>query len=73
MNMEFATAKRQYFLAHKNMELAMSNMRKNLLDRNDGAVEYVFEYTFPGKVLDITECNVEELFEIDGDMTPCGQ
>lgn len=70
MNQEFERLKSQYLAARKQQEVAISSMRNNLLTRNDGADEYVFGYTREGKVLHISSCKVEDLFEINGDMIP---
>ena len=53
----------------------IKRMRENLKERNNGDPEYVFGYTFNGKVINIDTCtNIpEDLFMIDGDMCPMGK
>ena len=45
-------------------------MRNNLLDRNGGEDAYVVGYTLSNRVIHISSCDIEDLFEINGDMIP---
>lgn len=73
MNAEFQEAKRQYSIALSKDEKAkaIDKMRKNLIERNSGEINYTFSYTLRGKVVNIRECDIKGLYEVDGDMNPC--
>ncbi len=47
--------------------------RELLKARNGGSSHYINGYTHIGKGYDIDSCDLEELFEIDGDMCPQGK
>ena len=71
MNQDFQELKRQYSIQIKNhIQPITDQMRKNLIDRNNGNVIYTFNYTTKGKTLSIETCNIEGLLAIDGDMNP---
>lgn len=75
MNKEFQKLRKQWGLNSNEREKIIKEMRVNLKCRNAGMSEYEFGYTFKGKVINIDTCsNVpDDLFEIDGDMTPLGK
>lgn len=71
---DFDDAKRLWSISEQQeqKDLYISEMRNILLRRNGGEEIYELMYTIPGKKYTISNCSIEELFEIDGDMTPRG-
>lgn len=72
MNKEFQILKGQYSSLSTKREIIIEKMRQNLLQRNSNNNLYILEYTQKGPTFDIASCSVEELFKIDGDMSPLG-
>ena len=70
INKEFQELKRLWGVNSKKRDDIISQMRENLLSRNNGESIYDFQYTQPGKTVDITSGSVVDLFAVDGDMTP---
>lgn len=72
MNTAFQTIKQQWSIANSNAEKTdlVLQMRKNLISRNEGGTQYTKQYIEPGKVIDISNCSVSDLFAVDGDMNP---
>ena len=71
---DFENSKRLWSISkqQEQKDLYVSEMRNNLLKRNGEEDIYELMYTMPGKKHTISSCSVEDLFEIDGDMTPRG-
>jgi hypothetical protein len=74
MNQEFQEAKRRFSISQtpEEKDANIELMRAVLMKRNEGVENYEFSYIETGKRLSIMTCSVEELFAIDGDMTPRG-
>ena len=74
MNAEFQEAKRIFSVeTGEARDKAYKDMQQNLIRRNDGNNTYVFSYTTPNRVVNLLHCCVEDLFAVDGDMTPLGK
>ena len=74
LNNEFQEAKRVYSISEspEDKEEAIKSMRDILLARNNGEATYDFSYTEKGKTVCITDCGLEDLLAVDGDMNPIG-
>lgn len=73
MNQEFAELKaRVNRLKGEERKSTILQMRENLKKRNNGNAIYNNAYTQSVKRYNIDQCDVEELFEIDGDMSAFG-
>jgi len=75
VNQEFQNLKHLWSISKdpkKMEEYILLKMRNNLKGRNGGNSEYVKFYTSKGRHFNIDDCEVSNLFEIDGDMNPRG-
>jgi ribosome-associated translation inhibitor RaiA len=72
INQEFQELKKQWGVNSSERVRITEAMRENLTKRNKNNDSYVFNYTQQGVVLSISNCTIEELFAIDGDMNPQG-
>ena len=70
INQDFQDLKRRWGINSEERDNILSEMRDNLLSRNNGESIYVFQYTQPGKEVDITSDSVKDLFAVDGDINP---
>lgn len=73
MNADFQKAKSVYISAGITRDKAFKDMQQDLIRRNDGNPTYFFSYTTPGRVVNLLQCCEEDLFAVDGDMTPLGK
>lgn len=74
LNQEFQEFRRLWSVSERQLEKDeyITEMRNNLKGRNGGNSEYVTSYTSKGRHFNIDDCEVSNLFEIDGDMNPRG-
>lgn len=76
VNREFQELKRLYGVNSVQLEDILNKMKANLKARNGGRSSYTFGYTTPGRVVDIDKVTLEhidDLFAVDGDMSPQGK
>lgn len=73
INSIFQELKRQWGINSEERATIIQAMRENLIKRNCNNDRYKFQYTRPGELVNISSCNVEDLFAIDGDMNPQGK
>lgn len=72
MNKEFQELKRQWGVNSAERKDIIQKMRDNLIQRNKYESLYVFEYTSKGTTINLSDCDIEDLFSADGDMNPRG-
>lgn len=71
VNKEFQELFREWSVNLSSRKIIEEKMKENLIKRNGDNVIYTFDYTTPGKVVNIETCNdVTELFAVNGDMNP---
>lgn len=75
MNQEFPEYRRLWSISKTDEERSqyIEQMRENLILRNSGQHIYQFGYTYLGREVDIAATeDIQDLFAVDGDMTPLG-